>query len=175
MEYQAETVNFISSENDNDYKVSVHGKEVKDLYQTQITLTNKGEQALSGRDVSKIGHDPFRIVIPDEAKLVHYTIDNRLTSESITPSLIKNDEGIVLTFDFINPDNQIVVNLLHETAEPNFEMKGSALNVNSIQKAWDEKEIRFWGLSSLGVLYVILLIVYIYRHTIVRKRRKKLD
>ena len=72
LKYDTETVTFISSQNDNQYSVNVKGQNYDDLYMTRIFLQNKGADALSGKDVSKIGHDPIRIVLPKEAGVVHY-------------------------------------------------------------------------------------------------------
>ncbi len=165
MEYATDTVNFISSSNDNDYKITVKDQEYSDLYMTRVTLSNNGAMALSGRDVSRIGHDPIRIVIPQDAGVVHYQVDNQLTSEAITPELQKVNGDLVMDFDFINPDNQMVVTLLHQKPDADFVIKGSALNVNSIHKQWNEKQLHRLGWVVLGSLYIVLLLVYIYRHT----------
>lgn len=60
LKYDTEALTFISSQNDNDYRVQVKGREYKDLYQTRVYLYNVGASALSGKDVSKPGHDPIQ-------------------------------------------------------------------------------------------------------------------
>ena len=150
MKYETEKVTFISSQNDNAYSVKVKGQEYQDLYLTRIYLNNKGAMALSGNDVSKIGHDPIRIVIPKDAKMVHYTLDI--------------DGNLVIKFDYLNPDYQIAASILHENPDAEFEVTGSALNVNEITREWSDRQVKFWGLWSLGILYFILLLFYIYNH-----------
>lgn len=169
LKYETEKVTFISSANDNDYAVSVHGKDYQDLYMTRIYLHNKGAMALSGNDVSKIGHDPIRITVPETAKLVHYTLDHTATTGAITSELEKTDDGLVIKFDYLNPGYQIAASLLHENPEAEFTITGSALNVNEITREWSDKTIKSYFLWSLGILYLILLLIYIYNH---RKQKK---
>lgn len=169
LKYETETISFISSQNDNDYKVNVKGKEYKDLYLTRVTLQNKGASALSGQDVSKIGHNPIRIVVPKDAKMVHFTLDRTITTPDITSNLKPVDGGLVIEFDFLNSDYQIGASILHENPNAEFKVRGSALNVNSISREWSDKQIKYWTWWGMGGLYVVLLLIYLYNHW----RRKK--
>ena len=164
LKYDTETLNFISSQNENDYKVQVKGKEYKDLYQTRVYLYNVGASALSGSDVSKPGHDPIRLVVPKEAGMVHYTLDNTATTDAITAKINPVNDELVLDFDYLNPDYQIAVSVLHENPTDEIKITGSALNVNEITREWNDKDLKFWGLWGLGLLYFILVAVYIYNH-----------
>lgn len=173
LKYDVETVNFISSENNNQYTVNVRGKEYKDLYMTRIFLQNKGASALSGQDVSKIGHDPIRIVVPEGAKMVHYVLDNTTTTPAITASLKPVGKDLVIEFDYLNSDYQIGASILHENPHAKFKIEGSALNVNEITREWSERQLKFWGLWSLGILYFILLVLYV--HARWKKRHQHLS
>ena len=164
LKYDTETLNFISSQNENDYKVQVKGKEYEDLYQTRVYLYNVGASALSGSDVSKPGHDPIRLVVPKEAGMVHYTLDNTATTDAITAKINPVNDELVLDFDYLNPDYQIAVSVLHENPSDDIKITGSALNVNEITREWNDKDLKFWGLWGLGLLYFILVAVYIYHH-----------
>ena len=164
LKYDTETLNFISSQNENDYKVQVRGKDYKDLYQTRVYLYNVGASALSGSDVSKPGHDPIRLVVPKEAGMVHYTLDNTATTDAITAKINPVNDELVLDFDYLNPDYQIAVSVLHENPTDDIKITGSALNVNEITREWNDKDLKFWGLWGLGLLYFILVAVYIYHH-----------
>lgn len=77
-------------------------------------MYNQGEQALSGTDVSHIGHDPIRIEVPKEALMQHYNLDNDETTNAITAKVVPYGKDLILNFDFLNPDYQYVVNILHE-------------------------------------------------------------
>lgn len=171
LKYETETISFISSQNNNAYSVSVRGKEYKDLYLTKIILQNTGAAALSGQDVSKIGHNPIRVVVPHGAKMVHYTLDNTITTPDLTASLEENNGDLVINFDFLNSDYQIGTSVLHENPDVEFKIAGSALNVNDIQKEWSDKQIKYWTFWIMGSLYVLLLAVYLYNHWYKRKKR----
>lgn len=164
LKYDTEKVTFISSLNDNDYSVSVKGQKYDDLYLTRVYLRNKGAVALSGSDVSKIGHDPIRIAASDKAGIVHYALDNTATTKAITANLENADGEIVIKFDYLNSGYQIATAILHQNPKAEFSIKGSALNVNQITKEWSDKQLKFWGLWGLGILYLILVLIYIYNH-----------
>lgn len=164
LKYDTQTMNFISSKNQNEYKVNVKGEEYEDLYMTKVTLYNVGDQALSGSDVSKIGHDPIRIIIPEDAYMVHYTLDNTSTTEAVTAHLSQHPSGVVIEFDYLNPGYQIAASILHQNPNAEFIVSGSALNVNEITREWSDKQLKFWGLWTLGILYLLLVILYVYNH-----------
>lgn len=137
LRYSSTTSNLVSSQNDVNPKLKVNDQEFSDLYVTKIILNNDGALALSGADVSKIGHDPIRIHVPKGAKVVHYSVDNLLTSEAVSSNVQTLDNGdILIKFDFLNPDNMIGITLLHENADEEFYVTGSAVNVNRITKEW---------------------------------------
>ena len=163
LRYDTNTIKLISSSNSNNYTVDILGKKYQDLYLTKVYLYNQGEQALSGSDVSRIGHDPIRIEVPDEAKLQHYNLDNEETTASITAEIVPYGKDIVLTFDFLNPDYQYVVNLLHEAPSDNIIVTGSALNVSEITRAISGREFKDLLIWGLGTLYVLLIMWYIFK------------
>ena len=146
-----------SSKNENDFKVIVKSQEYKDLYQTNVTLINNGEQALAGSDVSKIGHDPIRIVIPQGAGVTHFTIDKNETSPAVSAHLEELDNAIIITFDFLNPDNQITATILHQNNVKGFKVVGTAVNVNEITPAWNEHDYLTAITAGLSLLCVLLL------------------
>lgn len=174
LEYTASTSNIISSKNQNEYKVVVKSQAYNDLFQTNVTLINSGEQALAGSDVSKIGHDPIRIVIPQGAEMTHYTVDRNQTSPSVSAELEELGSDIIIRFDFLNPGNQITVSILHKNNVAGFKIVGSAVNVNEITKAWSEKQILRGVSITLGVICALLLINIIFRRSRKHFRLNKL-
>lgn len=163
LRYETNTVKLISSSNSNEYAVDVRGKKYKDLYLTKVYLYNQGEQALSGADVSHIGHDPIRIEVPETAKMQHYNLDNDETTGAITAKIVPYGEDLVLDFDFLNPDYQYVVNILHEQPTDGIKVTGSALNVNEITKAISDRELKTWLVWGLGALYLALIARYVVK------------
>ena len=161
LRYDLKTVKLISSSNTNDYVVDVKGKKYKDLYLTKVYLFNMGREALSGVDVSHISRDPIRIIVPKNAGMQHYNLDNEETTEAITAKILpRGDEELVLDFDFLNPEYQYVVNILHTNQNDEIMIKGSALNVNEIKKVVSAKELKSWMLWGFGGVYLLLILRY---------------
>jgi len=163
LRYDTNTVKLISSSNSNNYTVDVMGKKYEDLYLTKVYLYNQGEQALSGADVSRIGHDPIRIQVPKEAKMQHYNLDNEETTASITAEIVPYGEDLVLNFDFLNPSYQYVVNILHEKPVADFVVTGSALNVSEITRAISGRELKSCLIWGLGSFYLLLIVYYVVK------------
>ena len=172
LKYTTETSSFISSKNNNSFEVKVKGKKYTDLYMTKIILQNKGAGALSGSDVSKIGHNPIRLVIPQDAQVVHYVLDKTITTQDLTSRLEEYNGDLVINFDFLNPDYQIGISVLHQTPKPQFVITGSALNVSHITREWSDKEVKYWAFWFMGILYFILIAAYLYNHWQHRKYLK---
>lgn len=163
LRYDTNTIKLISSSNSNNYTVDVMGKKYQDLYLTKIYLYNQGEQALSGADVSRIGHDPIRIKIPKEAQMQHYNVDNEETTEAVSAEIVPYEDDLVLNFDFLNPDYQYVVNILHEAPSDNIVVTGSALNVSEISRTISGRELKEFIIWGLGTLYLILIMWYVFK------------
>lgn len=163
LRYDTEMTKLISSNNSNEYEVAVKGKKFRDLYLTKVYLFNQGEQALSGSDVSRVGHDPIRIEVPKEAGMQHFNLDNDETTGAITANVIPYGKNLILNFDFLNPDYQYVVNILHEKPTDGIVVKGSALNVNKITRAIGDREFKIWLGVGVGVLYVLLITRYVLK------------
>lgn len=161
LRYDTQMVKLISSSNNNDYAVDVKGKKYQDLYLTKVYLYNQGEQALSGGDVSHIGHDPIRIAVPKSAHMQHFNLDNDETTSAITAKIEPYGDDLILNFDFLNPDYQYVVNILHENPSNDIIVTGSALNVNEITRAISDKELKTWLIWGLSLLYILLIIRYV--------------
>ena len=93
----------------------------------------------------------------------HYNLDSDETTPSITADIIPYGQDLVLNFDFLNPDYQYVVNLLHEAPSDNIIVTGSALNVSQITKAINGHEFKDALIWGLGSVYLLLIIYYITR------------
>ena len=169
LRYNIVTTKLISSKNENAYKIEVDGKSFDDLYLTKVYLYNQGGEALSGGDVSRIGKDPIRIEVPKNADMKHYNIDNEETSEAITAEIVPYGEDLVLNFDFLNPQYQYVVNILHCNFSDNIKVRGSALNVNEIKKTISGRELKSMLIWGLGGVYLLLIIRYILKRVFKKK------
>ncbi len=159
IEYDTQSHSFISSQNDNKFKVVVEDKEYDNLYQTVVIMQNNGQQPLSGSDVSHLGHDPIRIIVPPEAEMVHYTLDKPLTSTAVDVSLKEYKDSIVITFDFLNPGDQIAVTILHKKSDGVFRIVGSALGVTGISHVMTERQILWIVVAVFVGIYILTLIL----------------
>jgi hypothetical protein len=155
LSYDAVTHNVISSLNDNRFKVMIENKEYDDLFQTVVILKNTGQQPLDGKDVSKIGHDPIRIILPKAAKTVHFTLDKTLTSDNVSVQLTPYKNDIVILFDYLNPGDQIAVTILHREPSDSFRVVGSALGLKTISHVLTDRQILYLVVYALIGLYVL--------------------
>lgn len=107
IEYNTLSHNFISSQNDNNFKVLVENKEYDNLYQTVVIMQNNGQQPLAGSDVSRIGHDPIRIIVPPAAEMVHYTLDKPQTSPAVDAQLKNTEATLSLHLISLIPETKL--------------------------------------------------------------------
>lgn len=163
LKYTSETTEISSASGSDDFKIHINGKDYPKIYKTELTLTNTGEDALPGSDVSAIGHDPIRIPIPPRVKVLYYGISGSGTSEDVAAKLIPVDDALIITFNYLNPDNQITVHMYSEDDYDNYEIRGSAINVNQITQAWSPKQTRRFIIRIvLGIILFYTLFIYLY-------------
>ena len=159
LKYTTETTEISSASGSDDFKIHINGKDYPKLYKTAVTLSNTGEDALAGSDVSSLGHDPIRIPIPPRVKILYYGINNAETSSDVSAKLIKTDNAIVIEFNYLNPDNQITVNMYSEDNYDKFEILGSAVNVNRITQAWSPEQTRKFIIGTIALMVVTMLLL----------------
>lgn len=167
LKYTTETTEISSASGSDDFKIHINGKDYPKLYKTAVTLSNTGEDALAGSDVSSLGHDPIRIPIPPRVKILYYGINNAETSSDVSAKLIKTDNAIVIEFNYLNPDNQITVNMYSEDNYDKFEILGSAVNVNRITQAWSPEQTRKFIIGTIAgiiLFYTLFIYLYVRRH-----------
>lgn len=155
LKYTTETTEISSASGSDDFKIHINGKDYPKLYKTAVTLSNTGEDALAGSDVSSLGHDPIRIPIPPRVKILYYGINNAETSSDVSAKLIKTDNAIVIEFNYLNPDNQITVNMYSEDNYDKFEILGSAADIKRLDylgidvTVLDEAKLHDLGMDML--------------------------
>lgn len=167
LKYISQTTKISSTSGSDDFRIHINGKDYPTLYKTTVTLTNTGEEALSGGDVSSIGHDPIRIIIPPRVKILHYGLDNEETSKNVAVELTPIKGAIVIRFNYLNPENEITVILYSEDSYNGYEIQGSAVNVNQITQAWTEEQTQkfiFGSIAGIIVFYALFIYLYVRRH-----------
>ena len=167
LKYISQTTKISSSSGSDDFKIHINGKDYPKLYKTEISLTNTGEEALSGGDVSSIGHDPIRIIIPPRVKILHYGLDNEETSKNVAVELVPIKDAIVIKFNYLNPENKITVILYSEDSYSGYKIQGSAVNVNQITQAWTDEQTQkfvFGSIFGIIIFYTLFIYLYVRRH-----------
>lgn len=99
--------------NYNGLKISYNNEEVKTLTSTTITVRNIGNDIIEASDIAP--SDPIIITTTNKFLSINsdeYKINS--SNKKITTSLQKIDDSkLQLTFDFLNPKNELSITLLH--------------------------------------------------------------
>ncbi|MBR1648145.1 MAG: hypothetical protein IJ689_00930 [Alphaproteobacteria bacterium] len=168
LEYSTVTGKLISSSApDSGLHLHINGTNYQNIYKSTVSLTNNGEEALSGEDVSPLGHDPIRIPIPQNVKILYYGIDYDNTSPEVDAKLLREDKDIVIKFGYLNPGNSIAVNLFSEQDFENYKVVGSAVGVNQITKSLNNhqsRKILVLGIMLILSCYILFTLLYFHKH-----------
>lgn len=167
LKYTTQTSQISETHGSGDFNIFIDGKAYKKVYKTTVVLANTGEDALSGSNISGVGHDPIRIPLPPRVKILYFGIDNVESSSDVSATLTKEDHAIIIKFNYLNPGNQIAINLYSEDDYTNFSIVGSAINVNQISQAWSSAQTRQFiiGLiSGIILFYALFIYLYVRRH-----------
>ncbi|PWM96633.1 MAG: hypothetical protein DBX42_02305 [Azospirillum sp.] len=137
-------------------KVMVDNELVQDVFITTLILENNSPVVLE-RSLDK-EKDPLMIV-SNNIEFAH--IDNSKSTKTSYVNLVENSEGLLVNFDFLNPNDRIYINLIHKQENQDFKVKGSFKGITEVKKKtvfslleYVEKNPRISG----GVLMVLLII-----------------
>lgn len=158
LEYSSSTDKIISSPPDMPLHIHINGIDYHNIYKSTVTLSNNGEAALSGDDVSPKGHDPIRIPFPPQVKVLYYEIDTHQTSPDVDAKLEPGDNSAIIKFSFLNPGDTIAVNLFSEHEYDQYKVVGSAVGVNKITHTLNNRQTH----KILLICGIFLLIFYIF-------------
>ena len=167
LEYSSATDKIISTSSSEGINLHINGNDYKDIYRTVVSLINNGEEALSGSDVSPLEHDPIRIPIPPQVKILYYNINYENTSPEVDAQLLRIKDGIAIKFSYLNPGNSIAVNLFSEQDYNQFKIVGSAAGVNKITQTLSHrqtKKIIIFGILGIIIFYALFSVWYFHRH-----------
>lgn len=168
IKYTSSTSQVSSFLDDDSLKVMIKGKEYPEVYKTTIMVSNFGQEALSGSDVSQ--SDPVRVYIPAQVEVLHYNINRKMTSYDVKVDLSPKEKDIVITFNYLNPDNQIAVDLFSPQDFSDYKVIGSAANVENIEEAWSSQQVeRFIVVIGVIILFLLFLLFKFYLY---QKRRR---
>ena len=167
LEYSSSTDKIVSTSASEGVHLHIDGINYKNIYRSVVSLVNNGEEALSGSDVSPLGHDPIRIPIPPQVKIVYYSINYENTSPEVDAQLLRIKDGIVIKFGYLNPGNSVAVNLYSEQDYDQFKVVGSAVGVNEITQTLNHRQTKrmiIWGVIGTIIFYLLFSLWYFNRH-----------
>ncbi len=167
LEYSSSTDKIVSTSASEGVHLHIDGINYKNIYRSVVSLVNNGEEALSGSDVSPLGHDPIRIPIPPQVKIVYYSINYENTSPEVDAQLLRIKDGIVIKFGYLNPGNSVAVNLYSEQDYDQFKVVGSAVGVNEITQTLNHRQTKrmiIWGVIGTIIFYLLFSLWYFHRH-----------
>lgn len=141
-----------------DVKIQLNDELVDNLFLTMFTIKNDGAIPLRRIDFSS-EKNPLRIT----GKFIKdVSVDNINSTVNSKVSIEKDKETYRILFKWINPDDEILIRVLHTKLNADLSLSGSFENISSIEK------ISKKDLTGLLILYfavcgiIILIILFAY-------------
>ena len=134
----------------------VNDKLVQDVFVTTLIMENNSPVVLE-RSLDK-ENDPLMIV-GNNIEFAH--IDTSKSTKTSYVKLVEKSEGLLVNFDFLNPNDRIYINLIHKQKNQDFKVKGSFKGITEVKKKTVFSLIEYIEknpLTSGGVLMVLLII-----------------
>jgi len=126
--YQKSSLRLIGREEDNlpsEVTVTYKGKVVERLTKTTLILWNNGSESLDGKNI--VAADPLTLKFDEQDNILSYNIIKR-TKDVNGFSIEKNENSpreLFLSFDYLDPDDGVVIELLHDSANKYPELTGT--------------------------------------------------
>ncbi|MFV9927887.1 MAG: hypothetical protein AB8U91_05275 [Candidatus Midichloria sp.] len=118
------------------------GKKVEKLHKTLIYMWNSGNQIVKSEDLKTI--DRLKISTEESAKILSVNIV-KSTRDVINFSLMKNNEEYEVNFDYLDPTDGVVIEILHTGEPENLTFSGTVMGIlqriGSIDKNYKNKFI----------------------------------
>ncbi|WP_421277569.1 hypothetical protein [Aeromonas veronii] len=118
--YQRSSLRLIGREEDNlpnDVAVTYKGNVVERLTKTTLILWNNGTETLDGSNV--VEKDPLSISFESEDKILSYKVlkETKDTNAFSVHELPGCQNKLLFTFEYLDPDDGVVIELLHDSAQ----------------------------------------------------------
>lgn len=126
--YQKSSLRLIGRNEDNlpkDVKVTYKGNEVDRLTKTTLTIWNNGSETLDGGDV--VESDPLLISFKANDKILSYKILKKTKNANafFLKSYKNSTNKLHFEFEYLDPDDGVVIELLHDSEERYPEFSGT--------------------------------------------------
>lgn len=131
--YMSETIDAIDDFGHPEISIYYRKRKIKRLKFTRISFCNKGNQVIDKSDVAK------EININFSKGKIYSSYIQKTTCQEIGVKLTKHDRSIVVSFEYLNPNDGFIVLILHD-AEPRIP------NIDATVKGFPKGLVR-WGFS----------------------------
>lgn len=161
----------------NKLKIDYSGTKVDNLTITEVKFFNNGKKALRGDDVSpKI---PIIFKIDKQYRILDYVIDNdKTSSESDFLIIPSQNNGLKISFKYINPDNKLTFRVLHTgfpTSRKSFNGKGLGFTQIRDYSTYKTFHDKLWKYILEGLLIITYILVGLKFSKKMRERLKKIQ
>lgn len=102
--------NNFSNKLDN-FELLYYGKRVENLTITKIAFWNDGNEVIRGQDIAPA--DPLKVTVGNKFKIFNAKILEGTAKKENQFKIIKNDESITISFDFISQNEGAILEVVH--------------------------------------------------------------
>ena len=118
--YQKSSLRLLGRKEDNlpnQVVVTYEGNVVERLTKTTLVFWNNGTETLDGSSI--VEKDPLSISFEDEDRILSYKIlkQTKKTNEFDIQMLTKYQHKLVFSFEYLDPSDGVVIELLHDSAQ----------------------------------------------------------
>lgn len=125
--YQSETLKIIGKDSItlDEIEITYKKKQVPRVIKTTITIWNSGKETINGSDI--VEDDKLRIELNEDKEIISLNlIQKTRTVNKFNAILDKNNNNkAILTFDYLDPNDGIILEILHTDSKWQPKLKGS--------------------------------------------------
>lgn len=114
-----------------DVTVQFRGRTIPRLTRSVVVLWNDGERTIAGQDI--VANDPLRIEVGEGDSILSFTIvkTSRVVTQATGLIDIDRESCATIGFDFLDPNDGFVIEILHSGIERNPTMAGTIRGIPS--------------------------------------------
>ncbi|MBJ8205611.1 hypothetical protein JDS91_30785 [Bacillus cereus] len=125
--YQCKSLKVIGTDSitPNEIEITYKGKKVPRVIMTKITIWNVGKETINGSDI--VNDDNLRLEIDKNEEIISLNIINKTRDVNKFTSFLdaKSNNTAILTFDYLDPNDGVTLEILHTDWKWNPKIKGS--------------------------------------------------
>lgn len=125
--YQSETLKIIGKDSItlDEIEITYKKKQVPRVIKTTITIWNSGKETINGFDI--IEDDKLRIELNEDKEIISLNLIQKTRTVNKFNAILdeNNNNKAILTFDYLDPNDGIVLEILHTDSKWQPKLKGS--------------------------------------------------